>query len=384
MQLRFILIGLVLCSLILSFAAEAEWFEATGQAPIRQGNHSEAKARATEDAVRRALLYAGASISSVQQVTDGLLTQDELVMHSYGEVRQIQLVSEQRVGGVMEVTIRADIFPQQQQCHGAGFKKPLLISPFLLRNSQHSIVGDLQSLGHVSAEKVYRQLQDLSTSSVVHWYENPTLARSLTEQERSSLIRQTNSDYLVTASIDDISLGERSDMNLRFWSDARRERFFHMRLQLQQLSTGRVLFQQEYRTQARWDFRKRTTVSPESHRFWQTSYGEAVQRVLNAAVVDIDDTLRCEPFQAAITEVANNRVRLAAGQNVGMKAGTELTILFRQESIREGATMYRVSPLTVKVSQVGYDWAMAESINQALLSNVQVGDAVTLLASPPG
>ena len=380
MQLKFTLFGLALVGLILSVAAEAEWFEATGQAPIRQGNHSEAKTRATEDAVRRALLYAGASISSVQQVTDGLLTQDDLVMRSHGEVRQIQLVSEQRIGGVIEVTIRADIFPQQQQCHGAAFKKPLLISPFLLRNSQHSIVGELQSLGHVSAEKVYRQLQDLSTNSLVHWYENPTLARSLSEQERSSLLRQTNSDYLVTASIDDVSLGERSDMNLRFWSDARRERFFHMRLQLQQLSTGRILFQQEYRTQARWDFRKRSIITPKSHRFWQTAYGEAVQRVLNAAVVDIDDALRCEPFQAAITDVANNRIRLAAGDNYGVQPGTELTILYRQETVRDGSTAYRVSPLTVIVRDVGYDWATAESKDQALLSNVQIGDAVTLLA----
>ncbi|MDP4535868.1 flagellar assembly protein T N-terminal domain-containing protein [Alkalimonas collagenimarina] len=370
--------------MMFSSTTTADWFEATGQAPIRQGNLNDAKARATEDAVRRALLYAGASISSVQQVTDGLLTQDELVLSSQAEVRQIQLVSEQRIGGVMEVTIRADIFPQQQQCHGANFKKPLVISPFLLRHSQHSVIGDLQSLGLVSAEKIFRQLQDLSTSSVVHWYDNPTLARPLTKQERSSLLRQTNSDYLVTASIDDVSLGERSDRNLRFWSDARRDRFFHMRLQLQQLSTGRVLFQQEYRTQARWDFRKRTTISPQNHRFWQTAYGESIQRVLNAAVVDIDDTLRCEPFQAAITEVANNRIRLDAGENVGVKSGTELTILFRQESVREGATMYRVSPLTVKVSQVGFDWAMAESIDQALLSNVQIGDAVTVLASPQG
>lgn len=369
-----------LAGLIGSQAVHADWFEATGQAPIRQGNQNEAKTRATEDAVRRALLYAGVSISSVQKVTNGLLTQDDVILQSQGEVRQIQLLSEQRVGGVMEVTIRADIFPQQQQCYAAHYKKALVISPFSLRHSQHSIVGDLQSLGQVSAEKVYRQLQDLSTSTLTQWYDNPLLARRLTEQERGSLLRQTNSDYLVTASIDDVSLGERSDMNLRFWSDARRDRFFHMRLQLQQLSTGRVLFQQEYRTQARWDFRQRTTISPQHHRFWQTTYGEAVQRVLNAAVVDIDDAMRCEPFQAAITDVGNNRIRLAAGQNVGVQTGTELTILFRQESLREGATMYRVSPLTVIVQDVGFDWATAESKDQALLSNVQIGDAVTLLA----
>ena len=375
--MRMLFIGLGL--LLISLSVAADWVEASGQAIIRGGDEAEARARATEDAVRRALLYAGASISSVQQVTNGLLTESSMQWQSQAEVRQIELVREQRIGRTLEVTIRADIFPQHAQCLGASYKKPLLVSPFPLRHPQQSVIGELQSIGEVTARKVFQQLQGLSSSSVPAWLDHPDLSRPLSTRERSSLLQQTNSDYLVTAIIEDISLGERTDMNLRFWSDARRERFFHMRLQLQQLSTGKMLFQQEYRTQARWDYRKRTSITPLDHRFWLTSYGEAISRVLDAAVIDIEDALRCEPFIAAITEVGNNRIQLQSGQNVGLSRGDELTILYRQQGIQGDDTRFRVSPLTVRITELGFDWAIAESIGERLLSNVQVGDAVTKL-----
>ncbi|MEN3158856.1 flagellar assembly protein T N-terminal domain-containing protein [Alkalimonas sp. NCh-2] len=377
--MRMLFIGLGL--LLISLNTAADWIEASGQAVIRGGDETDARARATEDAVRRALLYAGASITSVQQVTNGLLTESSMQWQSQAEVRQIELVREQRIGRTLEVTIRADIFPQHAQCQGAGYKKPVLISPFPLRHPQQSVIGDLHPLGEVSARKLHQQLQGLSNSTIPTWLEHPDLSRPLSTRERSSLLQQTNADYLVTASIEDISLGERTDMNLRFWSDARRERFFHMRLQLQQLSTGKVLFQQEYRTQARWDFRKRTSITPHDHRFWQTSYGEAVSRVLDAAVMDIDDALRCEPFVAAITEVGNNRIQLQSGQNAGLRHGDELTILYRQQGIQGDNTRFRISPLTVRITELGFDWAIAVSSNEQLLSNVQVGDVATKLTN---
>ncbi|MDP4528301.1 flagellar assembly protein T N-terminal domain-containing protein [Alkalimonas delamerensis] len=369
-------LGILLCSL----SVAAEWVEASGQAVIRGGDEADARARATEDAVRRALLYAGASIRSVQQVTNGLLTESSIQLQSQAEVRQVQLVREQRIGRTLEVTIRADIFPQQSRCAGAAYKKPVLVTPFMLRHPQQSVIGDLQNIGDVSARKVHQQLQSLANSALPTWTELHDLHRPLSARERSSLLLQTQADYLVSASIEDVSLGERTDMNLRFWSDARRERFFHLHLQLKQLSTGKVLFQQEYRTQARWDYRKRTSMSPLDHRFWQSSYGEAVSRVLDAAVIDIEEALRCEPFHASISEVGHNRIQLSTGQNVGLQQGDELTILYRQQAVHHDSTRFRVSPLTVRITEIGYDWAVAESINERLLSNVQVGDAVTKLA----
>ncbi len=74
--------------------AQAQWYETTGRAPIRQGDEATARAQATEDAVKRALLFAGVSVRSVQQVTDGLLTQESLQVESSGEVQNVQLVTE--------------------------------------------------------------------------------------------------------------------------------------------------------------------------------------------------------------------------------------------------------------------------------------------------
>ncbi|MDZ7903239.1 MAG: flagellar assembly protein T N-terminal domain-containing protein [Rheinheimera sp.] len=67
--------------------SQAQWVEASGQATINGGDLVAARAQATEDAVRRALLFAGVSVRSVQEATDGLLTRESLQVQSYGEMQ---------------------------------------------------------------------------------------------------------------------------------------------------------------------------------------------------------------------------------------------------------------------------------------------------------
>ena len=64
---------LLLASLIfLAFPSDARWIEAQGTARIVNGDVEKARQQAIENALQQALLSTGGSISSIQQVVDGV------------------------------------------------------------------------------------------------------------------------------------------------------------------------------------------------------------------------------------------------------------------------------------------------------------------------
>ena len=79
---------------VLSFshAAWAIWFEASGQAVIHNGDKKSARQLATQEAIKQALLFSGASVNSIQSLANGLLEDDRFEIRASGEVNDIQLI----------------------------------------------------------------------------------------------------------------------------------------------------------------------------------------------------------------------------------------------------------------------------------------------------
>ncbi|EGM78267.1 hypothetical protein Rhein_1687 [Rheinheimera sp. A13L] len=382
--MRLSALSLVLMALpLLSGYAVADWYEATGQAVLRAGDKVAARKLATEDAVRKALLYSGASIRTVQQVTDGLLTQESMFLHSQGEVQNVQIVSETEENGYINVTIRADIYPDQNQCANLQLKKQLLVSPFIIENREQAVVGQLYELDQASTTVFMQKLEESSGSSLIKLLPQSIRQQELSYADRSALQRNYGGRYLLKASLGDVSLGERVGNNWTFWSDPDRERFYQLHLELSDIQEQKVLLSQKYQTSAVWGFRETTIISPKTQRFWQTDYGKSIERVLNAAAQDVEEALRCETILADITLVNQHKVLLNLGSKQGLKTGDELTILFRrQHKDRFGQLQDQltVSELKVKVTELTHTSAWAESVNMDLLANVQVGDAATLIS----
>lgn len=367
---------------MLSGTAMADWYEATGQAVLRSGDMTAARTAATEDAVRKALLYSGASIRTVQQVTDGLLTQESMMLQTQGEVQNVQIVSETEENGYINVTIRADIYPDQNQCANLQLKKELLISPFFIENREQAITGQLYDLDQASTKVFIQKLEESSASSLIKLLPQSIRQKELNYADRGALQRNYGGRYLLRASLGDVSLGERVGTNWTFWSDQDRERFYQLQLELSDIQEQKVLFSQTYQTSAVWEFRDTTVISPKTQRFWQTGYGKSIERVLNAAAQDVEEALRCETILADITLVQQHKVLLNLGSQQGLKLGDELTILFRRQhkdSFGQLQDQLTVSELKVKVTELTHKNAWAESINMDLLANVQVGDAATLV-----
>lgn len=362
---------------LLAAPVSAQWYETTGKALIRQGDSAQARQLATEDAVKRALLYAGASVRSVQQVTDGLLTQESLQVESVGEVRQVQLVSEVTRNGYFEVTIRADIEPGAESCETPAYKKKLLITPFRLRVPEQAIVGDLFEIGTVSGKVFSEKLTEIGHSSWPAAYNNPIEFSQLSYLERKALQQQLGARYLLTASVDDVSLGGAIGTNWTFWTDADRDRYYHLQVNVFDLSEERTVFSQKYEATASWTIRKGSKLDPNYHRFWETAYGKAAERVLNAAAMDVEEAIRCEPLQADVIQVKQNQVLLSIGKAHGVKTGDQFQLVHRREvpdSFGRIQPLLSVTELTVRVTQTSSEAAWAVSVADALLTNIQSGD----------
>lgn len=363
--------------LLLAGQAQAEWYETTGQAAIRNGDQASARAKATEDAVKRALLFAGVSVRSVQQVTDGLLTQDSMQFKSHGEVQQVHLVSERATNGTFEVTIRADIVPGEAACPNVAYKKKLLVAPFKLKVPEQAVIGDLFELGKVSSELFNDKLTELSQSSWTHAIPAPLDVSRLSYNERHAIARQYGARYVLNATLNDVSLGESSGTNWQFWTDKDRERFYHLQLSVFDLTEARMVLQQKYQTSAMWRVRKTTALDPQYHRFWQSSYGQAAERVLDAAVLDVEEAIRCEPVVAELLQVRENQVLLNLGSLHGVQVGDTFTIVHKRELIdnfRQTQPLLTVTSMTVQVMQLSNEAAWAQSVDGQLLANVQSGD----------
>lgn len=366
---------------LVATSVQAQWYETTGQAMIRAGDTATARQLATEDAVKRAMLFAGVSVRSVQEVTDGLLTQERLQVQATGDVQQVQLVSELTRNGYYEVTIRADIEPEEASCPTFAYKKKLLITPFRLKETEQAVIGGLFDLGAVSGELFTYKLKEIGHSSWPAELNNPLQVRQLNYAERKAIQQQYGARYVLTASLDDVSLGNRNGTNWAFWSDPDRERFFHLNVLVYDLAEERVVLEQKYQTSAVWTFRKTTKMDPKDHRFWQTDYGQAAERVINAAAMDVEEAIRCEPLQAEIVDVDGPQVLLSIGKAHGVNIGDTFKLVHKREMpdrFGRAQSLLADTNITVKVTQLSSEAAWAETLDNTLLANIQPGD----LANP--
>ena len=375
----------VLTLALFASASQAQWVEASGQATINGNDLASARAQATEDAIRRALLFAGVSVRSVQEATDGLLTRETLSVQSFGDMQQVQLVSERKKDGIFEVTIRADIVPSEPLCPTVSYRKKLLITPFQINEPEHAVIGNLFELGRMSSKVFSEQLTAISHSSWPESFNNPVDPTTLDYQTRKAILQQHGARYMVSAQLEDLSLGAQAGVNWEFWSDPDRKRYFHLQVSLHDLAEDRVVFQQKYQTSATWTYRKTTLMDPKDFRFWETPYGKAASRILNAAAMDVEEAIRCEAIEAEVIQVKENQVLVNMGKLHGVAVGDKFQLVHRRElrdSFGQVQPLLAPTGLQIEITQVNSTVAWAQSVDQQLLANIQIGDIATVIAKP--
>lgn len=369
-----------------SFSTIAQLYESQGQATIENGNIETARQHAMENALKKALLVAGASVSSLQQVVNGLMTQDEISIRASGSVNAIELIDEVHSSNIITVTIRADIFPQEKQCFSADFRKTLLMTSSKILHREQANIGSIYGLDKSSISLLSNKFKansryidaKLFNKSVSQFSRlNQSMNFEAIKQLSVSLAHRTDSHYILYSEIIDVSFSNQATNNWQFWQSDIFNRNFAMILYLYDGTSGELILEKQYSNTAAWTFDKRTTVDVNSQVFWQSEYGRMIDNTLNTLVKDTDENIMCEPTQAKIVQVSGNKITFNLGKRHGVKVGDEFTLLHKSNFTSEFGITYSgfvVSSYKVKVTSTSMQSAVATTSDSGLLGNIQIND----------
>ncbi|MFB0979486.1 MAG: flagellar assembly protein T N-terminal domain-containing protein [Alteromonadaceae bacterium] len=380
---------LFISALLLFFmtqSAVAQWYEAQGKSVIMQGNSEQAKTLAMENALKKALLVAGASVSSVQKTVNGLLTQNEINIRASGTVNSFELVDETYEGNLVTVTIRADIFPQNKQCFSSDYRKSLLITRSNLMHREQANIGNIYPIDSklmaklaykINSEGIYLDTKLLTREKAQFSRLNNSLQVEAIKSLTMSLSNISDTQYVMYSEINDISFEQAATNGWEFWQEDIFNRQFSVSLYIYNGSNGESVFSKNYHSSAPWEFGKRQNVDVHSEVFWQSQYGMNIEKVLGDMIIDIDENMMCQPTRGKIVQLAGNSLTINLGKRHGVKVGDEFSLLHLDNIITDSGKTYagfNVSPFTVKVTQVSQQSAQAITVDGQLLGNIQLDD----------
>lgn len=377
-----LLTGLIL----ISFTSNAQWYEAQGHARIDKGSIEIARTKAMENALKKALLVAGASVSSIQQVVNGLLTQDQISIRASGSVNSIELIDELHSDNMISVTVRADIFPQEKKCFALDFKKSMLITKSHINHREQASIGNIYQLDSAVISQLNQKLRSQSTYSV-----SKVLLKSATEFSRlnasfneekikllaMSLADTTDSQFILFSEINDLSFEQQRSNSWKIWQQGTYPRNFDFSIYLYNGMNGELVWQKNYQNNSIWGFNKRESLDVNGTIFWQSKYGNMISSLLDNIVTDIDENIMCEPSEGNIIQVKGNQIVINLGGNHGVKVGDEFSLLHSSSFTNnkgKSYASYNVSPFKVKVTKVAKQSSTAITLDNGLLGNIQIND----------
>lgn len=364
--------------------SQAAWYEATGQATIHQGNKELARQKATQEALRQALLFAGASVRSVQQMTDGLLKSENLEIRALGEVNQLELISEHYNDDVVEVAIRADIFPQAIECSASDYKKSIATSKLHLTAVHHAANGGLFNIAQPMTTRIRNAFEQYSKYSVISHVEPYTFYPRQDEIRSQSMMlsEKVGAQYILIGDIVELSVQkpETTYMDtIKFWNKKNSSRNIAINLKLIDGTNGNTIHDRTYTATSIWSFDQHQMLDADSEALWQSPFGEAVNDIFREFVLDLDEKIACEPAFGRILEIYQNKLSVNFGSDHGLQRGDELSVFqMRQFFSTNGMPHlhYNIHPSPVVVLEANSNNAVLGVADGTPLANIQPNDFV--------
>ncbi|MEE1286615.1 MAG: flagellar assembly protein T N-terminal domain-containing protein [Ruminobacter sp.] len=385
-MLKHFLKSLVLfSSLLLINEAFAAWYETEGSAKIQNGDVVQARTKAIEEALRQAMLESGAFVSTNQNMTNGILDDDELTIASNNNFNQYTLVSEKREKGYLTVKIRLYIDSDPKQCIGMNYKKNILPVLFTYANNQHQETQTgLNGFNKSLTLKFQQFLSSTNELNVIPYY-NQNLGIDLANhshrnsnhmmQSIDQLAINKDAQYIVFGVIRDINLHP-STLNWFSKAMGNKEREFSLEIFVYDTITKEILFSNNYKTKAQWDIDENNT-NTDSEYFWQSEYGENILEKLTSAAKSVSHTLVCKKPVGRILKVENNsQYHINLGKINNIKQGNRFLIEHSnnfndKNGIRRFQKNQAKTPMVV--TDVYNNTAVLKPITQSN-GNVQIND----------
>ncbi|EKO3378422.1 flagellar assembly protein FlgT [Vibrio fluvialis] len=352
---------------------QAAWYEVTGTATIVSSEDS-ARLHALEDAIYKAVNFAGADIGSISNLMPLLETDRQEYLFTNHEVRYILIEDRKVRGNVMQVRARIDLYPSATACHVDQYKKTFLVSNIDVASPQQAVMGQIYDIGDDFAHVVDRQIAQESHSFVSVGTTNYDIdARN---PERIKMIAQdSGAQYIIGGVITDLT----ATVDQKLLQDDVINRQFALEMRVYDGKTGNEVFKHNYREVASWPFAKTSQVDTRSARFWASTYGQMLLRVSRNVMLDLESEISCKITLPEVVAKFGNTITMDLGRIHGVKTGDKLQLWHTGAFIdQRGLPRNKVtqSDITLTVTRVYENDAELTIDQPELASSIQIGDVM--------
>ncbi len=353
--------------------AQAAWYEVTGTATIVSSEEA-ARLHALEDAIYKAVNFAGADIGSISNLMPLLETDRKEYLFTNHEVRYILIEDRKVRGNVMQVRARIDLYPSATACHIDQYKKTFLVGNIDVASPQQAVMGQIYDVGDDFAHVIDRQIAQESHSFVSVGTTNYDIdARN---PERIKMIAQdSGAQYIIGGVITDLT----ATIEQKLLKDDVINRQFALEMRVYDGKTGNEVFKHNYREVASWPFAKTSQVDTRSARFWASTYGQMLLRVSRNVMLDLEAEISCKITLPEVVAKFGNTITMDLGRIHGVKTGDKLQLWHTGAFIdQRGLPRNKVSQsdITLTVTRV-YESDAELTVDQPeLASSIQIGDVM--------
>ena len=398
---RSLLPFLLLC-VLLPLAAQAVTVDSQGQALIGMGGKDQAREQAIREASQLALLQAGSSFSSSQEMENGVMQRDTTRMSSEGRITDIKVLKEKTDNGVLIVWIRAEIEPEQS-CAQPGitrnYRKNILIAAFpMLRPDDATLGGIGNIVNDLSIDLAHRlggapglallpmgKMQVLGAQQAPATGDLPNISLALPQ-----LRHMSNVQYVVSGRIRDLSMAPIDNATSGSWLSpsnlkdyvpglVTEHRQFAMDIYVHDADDGQLIFQDSIQTSGAWIPDRYRQIGFGTETFWKSLYGQAVNRSLDGLAHKLTGLLQCQPFSARIIRPEGQRLLVNAGRQAGLRVGDTLQVYRQRYDYGSQGEVYPQlddTQTSARVSSIQGDSAWLELPFDASQINIQQDDRV--------
>jgi hypothetical protein len=375
----------VFLALFSSFT-HAQWFESSASALAIDGDWESARERAIKKAVKNALAFSGGTISSLQQVTNGVLVENSLILNSEGEIKALTIINEKKHndqnGDSINITVKVDIQAPENVCYGKNFPKSIALARFKLNTPVQAVDGQIFEINKLIGKTLYNQLKLSSQSLDVRQFVNTPLKLGEQYQDNRqvdtlhSIASTTDSQFMIYGEINDVSVKFQSKNSLGYWMN-NPTRHFYITIYLYDALQGKLISTKQYRTEAKWQYGEHEVADLQSKAFWLKDYGQSIIALLDDVSIDLENQLQCQQPIAKVVSVDSNTLQINLGSNNGLSNDSILTIFYStshkdQFGIeRSTKSQYQGS---MKVIEVENKSAILHTIDNLPLGNIQIND----------
>lgn len=374
--------------------------DAEGQAEIQFNDINSARIRALRQAIESASMQVSAQVHSTQVIENGNLTVDYLRVNSAARVTDIQIMSEGREGNLYRVSITARVAADEVCANVMAnhYRKTVAITGFPMDHPEQSTMGHLGSVDRELAAYLVNGFGGMAgiralNANNMTLYPNsdaaPTqLSPRMTLTSAVDAAKSLGAQFVISGAIRELSMEDPNAPQTRVWDGVlsrvgvekpERTRHFVFDIFVHDGYSGALVFQSRYSTYGEWNEPRNARVGFATGRFFGTDYGQEVKILLDQAVEDIQKTIQCQPFMAAISQVNGQRIFVDTGASSGLRPGDFLSVYRTSQHFdRQGDTFWQLSDtrLVAEVKQVQPHFAIAElSIGSERL-NLQMDDVV--------